>query len=206
MAVAARELERHTEAQPDEQLREDARLIRAEIDRCRRILDAMAGQSGDSLGESPRPVSISDVMAEVRARLRPADANRLKVDASETIRVVWPVQVVARAVGNLAQNALHASTDSVSVRAELSQDGLVHLAVMDTGTGMDATQLSRAGEPFFTTKPAGAGTGLGLFVTRSSVEQLGGRLSLVSVPGKGTTATITLPSDVLGFTAEGAHG
>jgi two-component system sensor histidine kinase RegB len=125
----------------------------------------------------------------------------LNIETSD-IRVVWPVHVVARAVGNLTQNALHASTDAVSVVATSGSDGLVHLAVIDRGAGMSIEQLNRAGEPFFTTKPAGVGTGLGLFVARSSVEQLGGRLSLVSAPGKGTTATITLPSDVL---AEGVH-
>ena len=57
--------------------------------------------------------------------------------------------------------------------------------------------LARAGEPFFTTKPAGDGTGLGLYVARGSVEQLGGRLQLVSTPGTGTTATIDLPRDVV---------
>jgi two-component system sensor histidine kinase RegB len=200
MAVAARELERRTETHPDEQIREDARLIRAEIDRCRQILDAMAVQAGESLGEPPRSASIGEVLTDVRSRLRPADLSRITIQASD-IRVVWPVHVVARALGNLTQNALHASTDAVSVTANVGADGLVHLAVTDTGPGMDAAQLSRAGEPFFTTKAAGVGTGLGLFVARSSVEQLGGRLSVISAPGKGTTATITLPSDVL---AEGA--
>lgn len=201
MAVAARELERRTGNHPDEAIRDDARLIRAEIDRCREILDAMAGRAGESLGESPRPASIGEVMDDVRARLRPADRSRLNIETTD-IHVVWPVHVVARAVGNLTQNALHASTDAVSVVATAGADGLVHLAVIDRGAGMDVEQLNRAGEPFFTTKPAGVGTGLGLFVARSSVEQLGGRLSLVSSPGKGTTATITLPSDVL---AEGVH-
>jgi len=200
IAVAARELERRTDAHPDQALREDARLIRAEIDRCRHILDAMAGQAGESLGETPRPVSIADVVTEVRARLRGADAQRVNVEAPENIRVVWPLQVVARAVGNLAQNALHASTDVVSVIARATPDGFVRLAVIDTGTGMSPEQLNRAGEPFFTTKPAGVGTGLGLFIARSSVEQLGGTLSLVSAPGRGTTATIVLPSDVLSAT------
>jgi len=56
--------------------------------------------------------------------------------------------------------------------------------------------LARAGEPFFTTKAAGSGTGLGLYVARGSVEQLGGRLRLAS-PGSGTTAIIDLPRDVI---------
>lgn len=62
---------------------------------------------------------------------------------------------------------------------------------------MSTEQLARAGEPFFTTKPPGVGTGLGLFVARSSIEQLGGSLSLASSAGQGTTATVLLPRDVV---------
>jgi two-component system sensor histidine kinase RegB len=63
---------------------------------------------------------------------------------------------------------------------------------------MAPADLARAGEPFFTTKPPGRGTGLGLFVARSSVEELGGRLVVDSRQGRGTTVTIELPVDVLG--------
>jgi signal transduction histidine kinase len=69
--------------------------------------------------------------------------------------------------------------------------------VIDRGTGMTPEHLGRAGEPFFTTKPAGAGTGLGLFVARATIEQLGGSLALASTVGQGTTATIVLPRDVV---------
>jgi two-component system sensor histidine kinase RegB len=61
---------------------------------------------------------------------------------------------------------------------------------------MRADELARAGEPFFTTKPAGSGMGLGLFVTRAAAEQLGGDLALASTAGAGTTATLTLPMNV----------
>lgn len=78
---------------------------------------------------------------------------------------------------------------------------LVHIAlatgcrieVRDTGIGMPAEVLARAGEPFFTTKEPGQGMGLGLFVARAVLERLGGKLELASTPGRGTTAVLTLP-------------
>jgi two-component system, sensor histidine kinase RegB len=53
--------------------------------------------------------------------------------------------------------------------------------------------LARAGEPFFTTKPTGSGMGLGLFLARSLVEKVGGRLAIASQPGRGTTVSVVLP-------------
>ena len=69
----------------------------------------------------------------------------------------------------------------------------LRLAVADTGTGMDAATLERVGEPFFTTKGVGVGTGLGLPMAKGFAEQSGGALSIESRPGKGTTVTLWLP-------------
>jgi CheY-like chemotaxis protein len=69
----------------------------------------------------------------------------------------------------------------------------VCLSVADTGEGMDARTLSRAAEPFFTTKGVGKGTGLGLSMVHGLAEQSGGRLILTSTVGQGTTAELWLP-------------
>ena len=202
IAVAASELERRLNDRNldhlDASLQQDARLIRSETDRCRQILDAMAGQSGEPAGQTPRPSSLAEVIDALRARLAPAETDRLQIEVNGDDRVVWPVDVIARAVGNLLQNALQASSQPVRLAAVTTGDGRVRLTVTDRGEGMSPDQLGRAGEPFFTTKPAGAGTGLGLFVARSSIEQLGGSLSLASSLGRGTTATVVLPQDVVG--------
>lgn len=67
------------------------------------------------------------------------------------------------------------------------------LSVTDKGEGMDEQTLTRAREPFFTTKGVGKGTGLGLSMVHGMAEQLGGRLVLKSEKGRGTTAEIWLP-------------
>jgi two-component system sensor histidine kinase RegB len=59
---------------------------------------------------------------------------------------------------------------------------------------MSPDVLARAVEPFFSTKPPGGGMGLGLFLARSLVERLGGRLVLESARGAGTTATLVVPA------------
>jgi len=59
--------------------------------------------------------------------------------------------------------------------------------------GMTPEVLARAGEPFFSTRAPGTGMGLGLFLARTFAEQLGGGLTVASLPGQGTTATLTWP-------------
>jgi len=69
----------------------------------------------------------------------------------------------------------------------------VEFIVTDQGQGMTDEVLGRVGDPFFTTKEPGRGIGLGLYLTRNVVSQLGGSLNFQSVPGKGTSAVVTLP-------------
>ncbi len=73
-------------------------------------------------------------------------------------------------------------------------DGLyAELVIADTGHGMDADTLGRALEPFFTTKPFGQGSGLGLSTAYGIIRQSGGQLTLSSAPGAGTSAYVYLP-------------
>ena len=74
---------------------------------------------------------------------------------------------------------------------------VVTVAVRDTGVGMPETDVQKAFQPFFTTKEVGKGTGLGLFLSRETVQAHGGTLSLLSEQGRGTTVTIALPGKVV---------
>jgi PAS domain S-box-containing protein len=69
----------------------------------------------------------------------------------------------------------------------------VRLVVEDSGSGMDEATRARAFEPFFTTKEPGKGTGLGLYAVKDAVTQAGGRISIDSLPGRGTRVAILLP-------------
>jgi PAS domain S-box-containing protein len=107
---------------------------------------------------------------------------------------------------NLAVNARDAMPDGgqivMAAREEsipaghvsgLKPGSYVCLAVIDSGNGMDEATLRRAMEPFFTTKGLGKGTGLGLPMVHGLAEQSGGRFTLQSRIGKGTTAELWLP-------------
>jgi PAS domain S-box-containing protein len=98
---------------------------------------------------------------------------------------------------NLALNARDAMPHGgeLLVGAAVVEGGSPTLAitVSDTGLGMDAHTQAHALEPFFTTKAAGQGTGLGLSTVYGVIEQSGGRLTIESAPGRGTRVQIVLP-------------
>jgi len=83
--------------------------------------------------------------------------------------------------------------DEQAMALELPASEFVRLSIVDNGSGMSAEVVERAVEPFFTTKPMGQGTGLGLSMTYGFVRQSGGQLRVLSVPGEGTRIELLLP-------------
>lgn len=80
-----------------------------------------------------------------------------------------------------------------ATRPDLQDGTYIRLSVIDEGEGMDAATLSRAREPFFTTKGVGKGTGLGLSMVHGFAQQCGGSLTIASEVGQGTTVSLWLP-------------
>jgi signal transduction histidine kinase/ActR/RegA family two-component response regulator len=138
-----------------------------------------------------------------RTELRPALASDLAlawVDPSQVEQVIL----------NLVVNARDAMPDGGAIRISTSNvvlgDGApagwpeskpgryVRMDIADSGTGIPDDVLPQIFEPFFTTKPAGSGTGLGLSVVYGIIRQSGGRVSVSSTVGRGTTVTIDLPA------------
>jgi two-component system, sensor histidine kinase RegB len=170
-------------------------LIRAELGRCRAVLDNVAAGAGEAAGEAPVALRPADVLDDVRRRLGDPLAARMTVrEPLPSAALRLPREAFGRALYNLVRNAIDASPDGapVIVSAQAVADRLTFV-VEDEGTGMAPEVLERAAEPFFTTKGPGAGLGLGLFLSRTLAEHLGGTLTLDSAPGRGTRAAIELP-------------
>jgi signal transduction histidine kinase len=101
---------------------------------------------------------------------------------------------IEQVIVNLVLNARDAMPGGGIVTIETANvEDWVTLAVIDTGTGMDAETRSHVFEPFFTTKPKGKGTGLGLATVYGIVEQSGGHITVDTAVGHGTTICIFFP-------------
>jgi signal transduction histidine kinase len=93
-------------------------------------------------------------------------------------------------------NAIDAMTNGGNLTLcsrKLENSGQVQVEVRDDGVGMPKDVLAKMFEPFFTTKEHGRGLGLGLAISRNIVDRHAGKIAVSSVPGHGTTFTITLP-------------
>jgi signal transduction histidine kinase len=127
--------------------------------------------------------------------LRHKNATLARHYAPDTPRVVGEVGQLNQVWTNLIDNAIDAlpATGGVLTVQTVRQPGGVCVSVIDNGSGIDPEVLTHMFEPFYTTKPAGEGSGLGLDIARRIVQEHGGRLEAHSVPGR-TEFTVWLPA------------
>jgi two-component system sensor histidine kinase RegB len=196
IAVAAKELERDLEQGVSAQEAiSDARLIRQEVERCREILLQMTADAGGTAGEGFQRTSVSGLLDAAMAGLASREQLDVHVEpGAGNCSLYVPPHAAGQALRGVIKNALQASPPAkrVAVRVLLAGSSC-RFEVKDEGDGMAPDVLARAGEPFFSTKEAGRGMGLGLFLTRVVLERLGGQIDLTSAPGIGTKAVLTMP-------------
>ncbi|HJV88768.1 MAG TPA: PAS domain S-box protein [Holophagaceae bacterium] len=147
----------------------------------------------------PEPLDLNALLREEMEILRRTTLQ--KVDLVLDLDPAAPVlqgerSSLASAIMNLCVNAVDAMPQggSLTLRTRCTEPDRVDLTVADTGQGMAPEILARAMEPFFTTKPVGKGTGLGLAMVYTTVKAHGGTLDIQSRPGQGTSVILHLPT------------
>jgi signal transduction histidine kinase len=158
-----------------------------------------------SLPPGRRPVDVNEVVRSTAATLSDGWSDAIRVQLRlwpEPLAVMAEVGDLDRVLLNLVLNAFDAmpqggvlsietTTADVGESSESAPVAYACLTVRDSGYGMTADVKARIFDPFFTTKKAG--TGLGLRSVAFTVQQLHGRISLESEPGRGTTVAVLLP-------------
>ena len=167
------------------------------VERAKRITHQLLGsvkQTDSALSE----VDLKDLVDETLGLLQKEAVNKdveIIREIDPAINSIWTDPYKLRQVLiNIVTNAVHAtgSGGKITVTLEPGNDRVL-LTIKDTGRGIPKEHMKKIFEPFFSTKPPGEGTGLGLFVTRSIIEKLGGEMDVESQLGQGTRFCIKLP-------------
>lgn len=153
-----------------------------------------------SLSRTPGPVTTFDAGAaldELAPLLRSLFNKRTRV-LLDIPAGTFPVHMDRHefdlAILNIATNARDAMTDEGMFKAAIGkQDTRIVVVLTDTGHGMPSEVRARIFEPFYTTKPEGIGTGIGMAVVYQSITEAGGTVRVADSDGNGTTIVIDLP-------------
>ena len=188
-------------AQFEEVFRESASTLLAEIANLRAIIQRFSDFARMPAPEL-QPVQLNEVAAHALKLLEPqfTAAGRAPIETKVELDPELPViqadpALINRALQNLVLNAIDAmpSGGSLGVRTG-HHDGVVTLAVSDTGSGLTREECERLFTPYYTTKQHG--TGLGLAIVQSVVSDHHGKITVESEPGRGSTFRIELPAQM----------
>jgi two-component system, NtrC family, C4-dicarboxylate transport sensor histidine kinase DctB len=180
----------------------DPRDALMEIERSVEHIEELLSHYGGATDVASQ-LRVLDINLAVNTAIQMLDYRARQIGADLQVQLAGeplPVRVrdgaIRQVVVNLVQNALDAveGQGRREVRVEShGGDEWVEITVVDSGKGVAADMVDRMFQPFVTSKPAGKGTGLGLFVARDLVEQAGGRLEIAGGASAGTRATVRLP-------------
>ncbi|MBC8073166.1 MAG: HAMP domain-containing histidine kinase [Deltaproteobacteria bacterium] len=172
--------------------------IKREVARCKDILGRMASPEVRVSALSARDAQ-PWFLCELQDELDDPEGVKLTVVATAVTRERAGLTTVARAslgqiVRELVANGAEAcrrrpGSRGVSLRVDVDREDAI-IEVEDDGEGIEPDVAAAVFDPFFTTKPEGQGMGLGLYLARAQLRQLGGHLELVSAPGRGTKVKV----------------
>lgn len=180
------------------ELQDSLKEVLHQVDRCREITQNLL-----DFARRKEPVyqevNVNKLIDDL-SRLVEKEAVRSRIEIRRDFQQDLPLvhtdaPSLRQVLLNLLMNATHAvqKDGHILIATKSSQNGSVDIIVSDTGCGIPKEHMPKIFDPFFTTKPEGKGTGLGLSISHGIVDRLGGRISVSSEVGKGSTFVVTLP-------------
>jgi signal transduction histidine kinase len=190
--------------------REELQAIIQQTERITALLKQLLDFSRPQRSTAQEPIQINDLITQTLGLLGP-QATKSSIEITTSLRGDIPlVEGIAdhlqQVLVNVIINAFHAMPEggklTISSQSGPRQRRLgtqpewVEITIQDTGEGIAPSDLKKIFDPFFSTKPSGEGTGLGLYVSYQIVKNHGGEIQVESKLGRGTTVTILLPAAV----------
>ncbi len=180
---------------PDERQSEYLDTIEEGLARIRATVQGLLDYSRQRT-PSPASIDVADVISSALRLIEPmADKKRVELRGLDALVpvCVWADRgQLMQAVVNVVMNAVQAAPTGSWVRIDLLSAKRVGIRVTDSGPGFSADHLQRVCDPFFTTKPEGEGTGLGLAVTLGIVKSHGGDMTIENDADGGARVTLWL--------------
>lgn len=186
-------------------LDQGAGILVASLERSAELVRSFKQVGVEQSLEPSREIMLKQFLEQVASLLAPTlrkHHHTLWIDCENDVKVILPRLMLTQIINQILRNAsLHGYGDGVAgeiwVKASVDKNDLL-LEIRDEGMGMDPQTLERLYEPFFTTGRGKGHIGLGAHVVHSLVtRRLGGRIDVVSAPGKGCRVEIELPGVVL---------
>jgi two-component system NtrC family sensor kinase len=180
-----------------EEFRASVKKIEEHVERARKVVHNMLGYARRM---EPRleDVDVNHTIHQTVDLLENfARSNNidLQTDLAEQLPIIAGDQAqLQQVILNLVNNAIDAigKDGAVSVKS-IADKSEIRITITDTGPGIPESMQKKVFDPFYTTKSTGKGTGLGLWISYSIIEKMGGKLALQSKEGQGASFTIRLP-------------
>ena len=182
---------------PGDPRHDKLKLMARETDRARNIIRQLLNFGRESVIR-PVKINVNQPVSEIAESLVAQEAFKgieLSMTLADGLPEVYadPAQL-GQVVLNILLNAIHAITPPGRIDVTTHRDGnFIEVVFADTGKGIPEEHLHKIFDPFFSTKDATRGTGLGLAVSYGIIKKHGGEIAVNSTVGKGTTFTVRLP-------------
>jgi two-component system NtrC family sensor kinase len=180
------------------ELQDSLKEVLSQVDRCREITQNLLdfARRKEPVFQEVNVNKLIDDLSRLVEKEVIQHKIAIRRDFQQDLPLVYTdAPSLRQVVLNLLNNATYAvqKDGKIRIATKSSENGSVDIVVEDTGCGIPKDHLTKIFDPFFTTKPEGKGTGLGLSICHGIVDKLGGRISVSSEVGKGSTFVVTLP-------------
>lgn len=169
---------------------QDLHLITEQIKSCKKIIDDLRLKSGVLQAENFEEISLGELIEEITVIF----SKKIIVDQDfdPASRLTLPTQATIKILQGLIANAIDSDSQTPVQFSCNLEKGILKIQILDKGKGMNEEQLRKLGQPFFTTK-SGQGLGLGVYLAKSLIALLGGKIKFESKQDKGTNVKIEIP-------------